>query len=156
MGINGPWITKSYLELILDRKGQWHWLNIHLNLFGFVQFGHFIGSKWCHFNFLNQSTPHAGVPRLNTPPLITSTPVTSTQEKGIAAPRPIRTTPNYVTRLEDLSQPWTRSPTKSKMEPVLATWHFMSDTAAVGGSLFSGHYQFTDHIITCKLQLEYN
>ncbi|KAH7570983.1 hypothetical protein JRO89_XS05G0233800 [Xanthoceras sorbifolium] len=87
MGINGPWITKSYLELILERKG---------------------------------------VPRLNTPPLLSNTSMTSTQEKVIAAPKPIRTTPNYVTRLEDLSQPWTRSPTKSKMEPVLATWHFIS------------------------------
>ncbi|KAK9277078.1 hypothetical protein L1049_006617 [Liquidambar formosana] len=87
MGISGPWITKSYLEMILERKG---------------------------------------VPRLNTPPLLSSTSLISNQERTISAPRPIRTTPNLVTRLEDLSQPWTRSPTKSKMEPVLATWHFIS------------------------------
>uniref|UniRef100_A0A5B7B6W3 AAA+ ATPase domain-containing protein n=1 Tax=Davidia involucrata TaxID=16924 RepID=A0A5B7B6W3_DAVIN len=87
MGINGPWITKSYLEMILERKG---------------------------------------VPRLNTPPLLSNTSLTSNQEKLIAAPKPLRITPNLVTPLEDLSQPWTRSPTKSKMEPVLATWHFIS------------------------------
>ncbi|XP_057963018.1 inorganic pyrophosphatase TTM1 isoform X2 [Malania oleifera] len=87
MGINGPWITKSYLEMILERKG---------------------------------------VPRLNTPPLLSNASLVSTQERLIVAPRPIRVTPNLVTRLEDLSQPWTRSPTKSKIEPVLATWHFIS------------------------------
>ncbi|GLT55475.1 hypothetical protein SLA2020_285940 [Shorea laevis] len=86
MGINGPWITKSYLELILERKG---------------------------------------VPRLNSPPPLFNT-STSNQERPIVTPRPIRVTPNLVTHLEDLSQPWTRSPTKSKMEPILATWHFIS------------------------------
>lgn len=29
MGINGPWITKSYLELILERKG-WGWTSFPL------------------------------------------------------------------------------------------------------------------------------
>jgi hypothetical protein len=87
MGITGPWITKSYLELILESKG---------------------------------------VPRLNTPPLLQPSPVITNQEKQIVAPKPIRTTPNIVTRLEDLSQPWTRSPTKSQMEPMVATWHFTS------------------------------
>uniref|UniRef100_A0A7N0TLT1 AAA+ ATPase domain-containing protein n=2 Tax=Kalanchoe fedtschenkoi TaxID=63787 RepID=A0A7N0TLT1_KALFE len=87
MSITGPWITKSYLELILERRG---------------------------------------VPRLNTPPLLPSTPVSTDREKTILAPRPIRISENIVTELEDLSQPWTRSPTKSKMEPVLATWQFIS------------------------------
>ncbi|KAG5240479.1 hypothetical protein OIU78_007027 [Salix suchowensis] len=87
IGVNGPWITKSYLELILERKG---------------------------------------VPRLNTPPLLPNTSTAINQEKTIVAPRPIRTTPNLVNRLEDLSQPWTRSPTKSKMEPMVETWHFTS------------------------------
>ncbi|OMO60616.1 Uridine kinase [Corchorus capsularis] len=96
MGIVGPWLTKSYLEMILERKG---------------------------------------VPRLNTPPLVPSTPVPSNQEKVIAAPKPIRTTPNLVTRLEDLSQPWTRSPTKSKMEPVLATWRFVTSDPSHGDSV---------------------
>lgn len=69
----------------------------------------------------------AGVPRLNTPPLLPNTSMASNQDKTIVAPRPIRVPPNLVTRLEDLSQPWTRSPTKSKMEPtILATWHFIS------------------------------
>ncbi|WCJ33551.1 P-loop containing nucleoside triphosphate hydrolases superfamily protein [Euphorbia peplus] len=87
MGISGPWLTQSYLEMILERKA---------------------------------------VPRLSTPPPLCNTPVTSNQGRSIAAPRPIRTTPNIVTRLEDLSQPWTRSPTKSQMEPVLATWDIIS------------------------------
>ncbi|AEC05457.1 P-loop containing nucleoside triphosphate hydrolases superfamily protein [Arabidopsis thaliana] len=101
MGITGPWITKSYLELILESKVQQN-----LNF-----------CKLTHF---------AGVPRLNTPPLLQPSPVITNQEKQIVAPKPIRTTPNIVTRLEDLSQPWTRSPTKSQMEPMVATWHFTS------------------------------
>ncbi|XP_021293518.1 uridine-cytidine kinase C isoform X2 [Herrania umbratica] len=96
MGITGPWLTKSYLEMILERKG---------------------------------------VPRLNTPPLVSTSSVPSNQEKVIAAPKPIRTTPNLVTRLEDLSQPWTRSPTKSQMEPVLATWHFISSDPSHGDAV---------------------
>ncbi|KAL0540050.1 hypothetical protein IC582_024278 [Cucumis melo] len=87
MGITGSWITKSYLEMILERKG---------------------------------------VPRLNTPPLLPNTPLANNQEKVVIAPRPIRVTSNLVSRLEDLSQPWTRSPTKSQMEPVVATWQFIS------------------------------
>ncbi|KAF8390010.1 hypothetical protein HHK36_024531 [Tetracentron sinense] len=97
MGINGPWITKSYLELILESKG---------------------------------------VPRLNTPPPLSSASLIAGQERLIIAPKPIRVTPspNLVTRLEDLSQPWTRSPTKSKMEPVLATWRFISSDPPVADS----------------------
>lgn len=96
MGINGPWITKSYLEMILERKG---------------------------------------VPRLNTPPPLSSRSLASNQESLVSAPKPLRITPNLVNRLEDLSQPWTRSPTKSKMEPVLATWQFIfSDHSVAGGT----------------------
>ncbi|KAI4381472.1 hypothetical protein MLD38_007541 [Melastoma candidum] len=91
IGITGPWITKSYLEMILERKG---------------------------------------VPRLSTPPLLSSSSGTSIQEKSIAAPKPIRVSPNLVTRLEDLSQPWTRSPTKSKLEPLVETWHFISSDSS--------------------------
>ncbi|KAI5677160.1 hypothetical protein M9H77_08110 [Catharanthus roseus] len=84
MGIIGPWITKSYLEMILETKG---------------------------------------VPRLNTPPPLS----TVSREKSITAPKPVRiTSPTLVNPLEDLPQPWTRSPTKSKMEPVLASWNFIS------------------------------
>lgn len=87
MGIDGPWITKSYLEMILERKG---------------------------------------VPRLSTPPLVPNRAVAGSQETAVIAPKPIRVTSNLVTGLEDLSQPWTRSPTKSKIEPFVATWHFTS------------------------------
>ncbi|KAK6922205.1 Phosphoribulokinase/uridine kinase [Dillenia turbinata] len=96
MGIYGPWITKSYLELILERRG---------------------------------------VPRLNTPPLLPGTAPVVNQERVVVAPRPIRITPNIVTRLEDLSQPWTRSPTKSKMEPILEKWHFVSSDPHVESSI---------------------
>ncbi|KAJ6890957.1 hypothetical protein NC651_024463 [Populus alba x Populus x berolinensis] len=98
MGVNGPWITKSYLEMILQRKG---------------------------------------VPRLNTPPLLPNTSMISNQERVIVAPRPIRTSPNLVNQLEDLSQPWTRSPTKSKMEPIVATWHFISSDTSHGSSVIA-------------------
>ncbi|XP_061355607.1 uncharacterized protein LOC133300127 isoform X3 [Gastrolobium bilobum] len=91
MRINGPWITKSYLEMILERKG---------------------------------------VPRLSTPPLVSNTALPGSQEMAIIAPKPIRVTPKLVTGLEDLSQPWTRSPTKSKIEPVVATWHFISSDSS--------------------------
>ncbi|XP_055809554.1 uncharacterized protein LOC129879855 isoform X2 [Solanum dulcamara] len=88
MGINGPWITKSYLEMVLERKG---------------------------------------VPRLNTPPLSNApNAVLASNQERITAPKPLRVSSNSANRLEDLSQPWTRSPTKSKMEPVLATWRFVS------------------------------
>ncbi|TYJ43192.1 hypothetical protein E1A91_A03G137400v1 [Gossypium mustelinum] len=105
MGITGQWLTKSYLEMILERKG---------------------------------------VPRLNTPPLVSATSVSHNQEKDIAAPKPIRTTPNLVSRLEDLAQPWTRSPTKSKMEPVLPTWHFASSDRSHGGLVATGSSAFRD------------
>lgn len=94
--------------------------------------------------FPTKSASLAGVPRLSSPPLLPNTTTTGSQERVIAAPKPIRTTPNPVTRLEDLSQPWTRSPTKSKMEPVLATWHFFSsdpshaDSSVIGMSALLG------------------
>ncbi|KAL1803418.1 hypothetical protein ACET3Z_032065 [Daucus carota] len=94
MGINGPWITKSYLEMILERKG---------------------------------------VPRVNTPPPLSGRSVTTTEGGLIAAPKPLRIPPNIVNPLDEMSQPWTRSPTKSKMEPVLATWQFISSDHPVSG-----------------------
>lgn len=89
MGFNGPWITKSYLEMILER--QW-------------------------------------VPRLNTPP-----PLSSAPERLVMAPKPVRITPNLANQLEDMSLPWTRSPTKSKNEPVLTKWHFTLDPSLAEG-----------------------
>ncbi|KAJ8447668.1 hypothetical protein Cgig2_031722 [Carnegiea gigantea] len=115
MRVTGPWITKSYLELILERKG---------------------------------------VPRLNTPPPLATASNTCNQERVISAPRPVRITPNLVSRLEDLSQPWTRSPTKSKMEPILATWHFISsdpsrvDATSIGLWLCLHIYNFSHEATT--------
>ncbi|KAI3433161.1 uncharacterized protein J3R85_007040 [Psidium guajava] len=105
LGITGPWITKSYLELILERKG---------------------------------------VPRLNTPPLLSNVSVTGNQERTVVAPKPIRVTPNLVTRLEDLSQPWTRSPTKSKMETHVATWHFISSDPSYADNVVLDSSSFRD------------
>lgn len=68
----------------------------------------------------------SGVPRLNTPPPVSSSLLTGNQERAIAAPRPVRLSTNLVHKLEDLTQPWTRSPTKSDMDTVLAKWHFIS------------------------------
>lgn len=79
-----------------------------------------------------------GVPRLNTPPPLSSISMSSNQERAIVAPKPIRVTTNLVTRLEDLSQPWTRSPTKSKMEPVVETWKFISSDPSQADKLALG------------------
>ena len=132
MGVNGPWITKSYLEMILQRKG-WNW---HDN-YQYSLSKHLVGLSGIDqkFSFLQFATSHVGVPRLNTPPLLPNTSMTSNQERVIVAPRPIRTSPNLVNQLEDLSQPWTRSPTKSKMEPIVATWHFISSDTSHGSSV---------------------
>ncbi|KVH97657.1 CYTH-like domain-containing protein [Cynara cardunculus var. scolymus] len=48
--------------------------------------------------------------------------------------KPLRIRPELVNRDDDISQPWTRSPTKSKVEPVLAPWRFISDGSVVDGS----------------------
>ncbi|XP_057765622.1 uncharacterized protein LOC130986280 isoform X2 [Salvia miltiorrhiza] len=106
IGITGPWITKSYLEMILERQG---------------------------------------VPRLNTPPPLSNATSATTQEQKIATPKPLRISPNLVNHIEDLPQPWTRSPTKSKMEPVLATWHFITpDPLLSDGSSATGPHSSTD------------
>ncbi|CAH1417010.1 unnamed protein product [Lactuca virosa] len=96
LGITGPWITRSYLEMILDTKG---------------------------------------VPRLNTPPLLPTiiSPSSTHKEPPLIAPKPLRIRPELVNRDDDMSQPWTRSPTKSKVEPVLAPWQFISsDGSSIG------------------------
>ncbi|XP_076951237.1 uncharacterized protein LOC143624480 isoform X1 [Bidens hawaiensis] len=101
LGINGPWITKSYLEMILDSQG---------------------------------------VPRLNTPPPMATKSSSINREPPIVAPRPLRIRPELMNRDDDLSQPWTRSPTKSKMDPVLAPWRFIS----LDGSVVDGDTPFRD------------
>ncbi|GFP83514.1 uridine-cytidine kinase c [Phtheirospermum japonicum] len=119
MGITGPWITKSYLEMILERQGQFSVLPDPARKYR---------------QYL------AGVPRLNTPPPLSSTSSSAAQERLIAAPKPLRIAPNLVNRIEDLTQPWTRSPTKSQMEPISATWQFvppdplLSDASDTGPS----------------------
>ncbi|KAK1349224.1 hypothetical protein POM88_054826 [Heracleum sosnowskyi] len=72
-----------------------------------------------------ESIDTLGVPRINTPPPLSCRSVTTNEGGLIAAPKPLHVPPNLVNPL-DMLQPWTRSPTKSKMEPVLATWQFIS------------------------------
>ncbi|XP_074586881.1 uncharacterized protein LOC141842762, partial [Curcuma longa] len=99
LGINGPWITKSYLEMILESKG---------------------------------------VPRLNSPPPASSNLLVGNQNRVLSLPRPIRLPSSALPKIEDVTQPWTRSPTKSDMEPVLPRWHFISgcaDSSAFRGNL---------------------
>ncbi|KAL6650497.1 hypothetical protein ACP70R_001907 [Stipagrostis hirtigluma subsp. patula] len=92
LGIKGPWITKSYLEMILESKG---------------------------------------VPRLNTPPPVSSTLLTESQEKKIAVPKPVRVSTDNIANLDDLVQPWTRSPPKKlEQEHVLAKWQFIPDSSS--------------------------
>nr|CAB3486593.1 unnamed protein product [Digitaria exilis] len=92
LGIKGSWITKSYLEMILDSKG---------------------------------------VPRLNTPPPVSSTLLIESQEKKIDAPKPIRVSSENITNLDDLMQPWMRSPPKKlEQEHVLAKWQFIRDSSS--------------------------
>lgn len=127
IGITGPWITKSYLEMILERKGS--------RVFNVPCFVMKLPS--CRLQCVKLFIcPTAGVPRLSTPPLLSSSPGTGVQEKPIAAPKPIRVNPILVTRIDDLSQPWTRSPTKSKLEPLVETWHFISfDSSCAEGAV---------------------
>ncbi|CAO2829963.1 unnamed protein product [Amaranthus hypochondriacus] len=108
MGVCGPWITKSYLELILDQKGI--------------------------------------------SPLLASTSTTN-QEGTIPSPQPIRVTPN---KLEDLSQPWTRSPTKSKMEPILATWHFISTVPSGADASVFDPSSFRDNLQLAPMPESYD
>ncbi|WVZ84683.1 hypothetical protein U9M48_031686 [Paspalum notatum var. saurae] len=94
LGIKGPWITKSYLEMISESKG---------------------------------------VPRLNTPPPVFSTLLTESQEKKIAAPKPIRVSAENIRNLDELMQIWTRSPPKKlEQEYVLAKWQFIPDSYSKG------------------------
>lgn len=97
-----------------------------------------------------------GVPRLNTPPLSNApnAVLASNQERLFTAPKPLRVNSNSVNRLEDLSQPWTRSPTKSKMEPVLATWQFVSPDPTLAHGFVIGMFVLLTassdlHIIYC-------
>lgn len=90
-------------------------------------------------SYFEQLIQLVGVPRLNTPPPFS----TGNQEKPITAPKPVRIIPNLVNRLEDLSQPWTRSPTKSKMEPLLPTWHFISPDVPHSEGFVIGMFIFT-------------
>ncbi|KAD7116618.1 hypothetical protein E3N88_03886 [Mikania micrantha] len=92
LGISSPWITKSYLEMILDSQG---------------------------------------VPRLNTPPPVATKSSGISRESPIVAPKPLRIRSDLVNRDDDIAQPWTRSPTKSKMDPVLAPWRFISSAGSV-------------------------
>uniref|UniRef100_A0A453BRK2 Uncharacterized protein n=1 Tax=Aegilops tauschii subsp. strangulata TaxID=200361 RepID=A0A453BRK2_AEGTS len=74
-----------------------------------------------------------GVPRVNTPPPVSSTLLTDSQEKKIAVPKPIRVLTDRVANLDDFVQPWTRSPPKKfDQEPSLGKWQFIPDSSSRG------------------------
>ena len=67
-----------------------------------------------------------GVPRLNTPPPVSSKLLTESQEKKIAVPKPIRVLTDRVANLDEFTQPWTRSPPKKfDLEHSLRKWQFI-------------------------------
>ncbi|GKB36025.1 hypothetical protein Tco_0880967, partial [Tanacetum coccineum] len=57
-----------------------------------------------------------GVPRLNTLPPLASISLITHKEPLLVTPKPLRIRSDLVNRDDDISQPWTRSPTKSKMD----------------------------------------
>lgn len=113
--LEGPWITKSYLEMIMAKQG---------------------------------------VPRLSTPPLPssdfgTSPPVPSNiLDRGIISPRPVKLRPLAFRKMPDMAEPWTRSPTKSEMEPVVASWRVATTLEPVENSekAFADSSAFRDAI----------
>ncbi|KAL8116573.1 hypothetical protein AgCh_022920 [Apium graveolens] len=68
------------------------------------------GQTWLDFSEVTT----ASIPRVNTPPPLSSRPVTRNEGGLIVAPKPLRIPPNLVNPLDDPFQSWTRSPTKSK------------------------------------------
>lgn len=97
-----------------------------------------IKGPWNTKSYLEMILEAKGVPRVNTPPPISSILSAGSQEKNIVAPRPIRLSTNRAHKLGELTQPWTRSPTKSGMDPVLPKWKF---TSAADSSAFRGKVQ---------------
>ena len=85
-----------------------------------------------------------GVPRVNTPPPVSSTLLTDSQEKKIAVPKPIRVLTDRVANLDDFVQPWTRSPPKKfDQEPSLGKWQFIP-----GFQLFTSDQKSVMHFST--------
>lgn len=113
IGLDGPWITKSYMEMVLDIKG---------------------------------------LPRLDSPPLPTSafsgsrTPTPPAPlnrgEPSVLSPVPIRLKQLSPLKPSDTLETWTRSPTKSDIDPVIGSWHLTTsvredDIVPETGSLIS-------------------
>lgn len=94
-----------------------------------------IKGPWNTKSYLEMILEAKGVPRVNTPPPLSSILSTGSQDRMIAAPRPIRLSANMSNKLGDLMQPWTRSPTKSGMDPVIPKWNFVSDSSAFRGNI---------------------
>ncbi|ONK81792.1 uncharacterized protein A4U43_C01F32920 [Asparagus officinalis] len=94
-----------------------------------------VKGPWNTKSYLEMILEAKGVPRVNTPPPLSGTLAIGSQERTIAAPRPIRLPTSMPHKLGDLTQPWTRSPTKSHMDPVLPKWRFVSDSSAFRGNI---------------------
>lgn len=87
---------------------------------------------------------HLGVPRVNTPPPLSSAISTDSQEKVVPRPKPLSLATNLSQTMEDQGQPWTRSPTKADMEPNVPKWQF----------ILSGHFHVGNSLIlSCQGQL---
>ncbi|KAH9308392.1 hypothetical protein KI387_036303, partial [Taxus chinensis] len=80
------------------------------------------------------------VPRLSTPPLPSSVSGSShavslsIPERGIISPQPVRLRPLASHKISDMAEPWTRSPTKSEMDPVVASWCITTASGVVADS----------------------
>ncbi|XP_024535400.1 uncharacterized protein LOC9637193 isoform X2 [Selaginella moellendorffii] len=92
LGLEGPWITKSYMEMILEKKGP---------------------------------------PRMDSPPLPSSaflttmsSPTFTSVERNVVSPRPLRVKAERSYNLDM----WTRSPTKSDVEPLSGSWHITTNS----------------------------
>jgi hypothetical protein len=89
-----------------------------------------------------------GVPRLNTPPPVSSKLLTESQEKKITVPKPIRVLTDRVANLDDFAQPWTRSPPKKfDQEPPLGKWQFIPGFQLV---TLDWNYVMLSHVIYLK------
>ncbi|KAL2630924.1 hypothetical protein R1flu_015610 [Riccia fluitans] len=94
LGMEGPWITKSYMEMVLETKGL--------------------------PRLDSPPLPSSASIFTRTPP---AQPAESSNERKIILPLPLRlkTTPSVAAI--DQTDAWTRSPTKAEVEPIVGSWH---------------------------------
>ncbi|BBN08423.1 uridine kinase [Marchantia polymorpha subsp. ruderalis] len=101
MGMDGPWITKSYMEMVLETKGLPRLDSPPLPLSTSI--------------FTRASSGQA---------------VDSLKDRNIISPQPLRLKPSPSINTVDTSDTWTRSPTKSEDEPIVGSWHVTNEADA--------------------------